>query len=426
MSTKYVEIAETAPFPEKLADRVMAGEIFVVRGCLQRLDIFDEITATSLDATRDVVGADAAANVQREGFDAIHRFSSLDQIEAIADNLSSRLAQKGPAWIAKVAPELLGITKPYYFERIPNTRFHVPYDVMAADPEAMDRFAVKAGGGKLAPHPNHRDSWVGCPDNLINIWAAVGPIPEGNGLTIFPNAFLRDIAHVGASIAFDENPGEPLNFSLEPGDAILFHGDHLHSSVLNRTDGTRHAVSFRIVTEKPNFPHGHYHHYAHSSLAAGALDSIAELPASLAWSFVETRLNWATEKLGFRSPEEPRKNTNRATLGKPQLGGERTFALSSLPEDSVRAITDEICVARIGKDRLVAFDRKCPHGGGDLALGAVIKGEIACPWHNLRIDPKTGASACQALGAARLYDVHVDGDRVTVSLDSVKTDGGDR
>lgn len=421
MTARYLDIADGAAFPPKLAERVMAGEIFVVRRCLQRLGIFDDVTATSLDAIRGVAGTEAAAGVAREGFDAIHRFANLDQIEAITDRIYKDATRQAPGWTAKVAPDLLGTTKPYYFERMPNVRFHVPYDVMAGDAKAMKRFAAKAGGGKLAPHPNHRDSWVGCPDNLINVWAAVGPVSEGNGLTLFPDAFARDVARVGKSIAFDENPGEPLNFKLEPGDAILFQGDHLHASVLNRTDRTRHVVSFRIVTEKPNFPDLHYHHYLHSSLARGPLAPFAELPANLSWSYVQTRLDWATEKLGLRRPGgRPRENTSHATRDQTPLGGERSFALSSLGEDSLHAITDEVCVARIGKNRLVAFDRKCPHGGGDLALGAVIDGKITCPWHNLRFDPKTGASACQTLKSVRLYDVRVEGDKVTVSLDGAR------
>lgn len=420
MTDKYVEIEEGAPYPENMAERLMTGEIFVIRRCLQRLGIFDEITDTSLDGIRTIAGEDAAATVEHEGFEKIHRFADLDQIDAIIDKVYKDLARKGPDWVAKIAPDLLGITKPYYFERLPNVRFHIPYDILAADPEAMSRFAAKAGGGKLAAHPNHRDSWVGCPDNLINVWSAIGHIQEGNGLTLFPDAFTSDIAHVGASIAFDENPGEPLNFDLEPGDTILFHGDHLHSSVLNRTDETRHAISFRIVTEKPNFTHGHYHHYAHSTLARGPLDSLAEVPTNMAWSYFETRLGWIAQKLGLSNPEKPRQNTSHARSHKKMLGGKRTFTLSSLPEDTVQAISDEVCVARIGKDQLVAYGRKCPHDGSDLALGTVTDGEITCPWHNLRFDPKTGASACKTLNKVQLYDVRLEGDHVTVDLDTGK------
>ncbi len=418
MQPKYTEIAKDEPIPMGLTEKVIEGEVFVIRGCLQRLGVFDEIAATSIAGIRDAAGAEVVGKIKREGFDAIHRFASLDQIETATDKIYEHACDKAPDWVSKIAPGLLGITEPYFFERGPNIRFHVPYDIMASNVEAMDRFASKSGGGKLAPHPNHRDSWVGCPDNLINIWAAVGPIPEGNGLTLFPDAFTRDVARVGASIAFDENPGEPLNFNLEPGDTIVFHGEHVHSSVLNRTDGTRHAVSFRIVKEKPHFPNTHYHRYAHSSLAGGPLDFFAELPANLAWSYVETRLGGAAKKLGLKKEEPQRQNRSHASQDKKPLGGKRTFSLSSLPENSLHAITDEVCVARIGKDKIAAFDRKCPHGGGDLALGVILDGEITCPWHNLRFDPKTGASACQTLKRVRMYDINVEGDDVTVSLDN--------
>lgn len=421
MPDGYIEVKAGAPYPENLAERLMAGEIFVIRGCLQSLGIYDEITKTSLEGIQAVAGENVASSIKREGFETIHRFTDLDQIDSIIDRIYKDLARKGPAWVAKIAPDLLGITKPYYFERLPNVRFHIPYDILASNSQAMSRFAAKAGGGKLAAHPNHRDSWVGCPDNLLNIWAAVGPIQEGNGLTIFPDAFNRDVAHVGASIAFDENPGKPLTFDLDPGDAILFHGDHLHSSVLNRTDETRHAISFRIVTEKPNFPHGHYHHYAHSTLARGLFNSLAEIPTNLAWSYFETRLGWVAQRLGLSSPEKPRQNASHAGSNKISLGGKRTFSMSSIPEDTVQAITDEVCVARIGKDKLVAYGRQCPHDGSDLALGTVTDGEITCPWHNLRFDPKTGASACKTLSKVRLYDVHIEGDMVTVDLGTGKS-----
>lgn len=418
MTPEYVDIRDVDTWPEDLAERLMKGEIFVVRRCLQRLGIFDEVVATSLESIRMIAGEQVVDDVEREGFENIHRFANLEQIDAILDRLYKNLANKGPDWVSTVAPELLGLTDSYYFERVPNARFHVPYDVVASDAQAMNKFASKAGGGKLAAHPNHRDSWVGCPDNLINVWAAVGPITEGNGLTLYPEAFNNDVAHVGASIAFDENPGKPLNFNLAPGDVILFHGDHLHASVLNRTAETRHAVSFRIVTEKPNFTHGHYHHYAHSSLAGGPLDVVAEVPANMAWSYVETRLGWAADKLGLSHREKPRANHSHAKVHKVNLGGKRIFPLSSVPEDTVQAITEDVCIARIGDSQLVAFDRKCPHDGGDLALGTVTDGEITCPWHNLRFDPDTGASTCKVLNKVRLYDVSLEGDSVTVDLDS--------
>ena len=424
MQPHYTEITEDQPIPAGLVDKIIEGEVFVIRKGLQRLGLYDHIAETSLAGVRDGAGARAAEDIEREGFDAIHRFTNLEEIESVTDAIHKRAIDMAPEWVAEIAPGLLGIDDPYFFERGPNVRFHVPYDVMAEDEALMKRFAAKSGGGKLAPHPNHRDSWVGCPDNLINVWSAVGPIPEGAGLTIFPDAFKRDIARVGASIALDEHPGEPLNFDLEPGDTIVFHGEHVHSSVLNRTDQTRHAISFRIVPEKPNFPNTHYHHYLHSSLAGGPLDAIAGLPANMAWSYVETRLGGAAKKLGLKKDEAQRQNRSHASQNRKPLGGTRSFSLSDMPEDSLHAITDDVCVARIGKDKIAAFDRKCPHGGGDLALGVVKDGEITCPWHNLRFDPKTGASACQTLKKVRMYDVNVEDDVVTVKLDESRAPAG--
>jgi hypothetical protein len=65
VQTTYVEIEEGAPYPHDLANRVMAGEVFVVRRCLNTLGIFGEIAETSLDAIRSVSGLDAAATVKR-------------------------------------------------------------------------------------------------------------------------------------------------------------------------------------------------------------------------------------------------------------------------------------------------------------------------------------------------------------------------
>ena len=82
----------------------------------------------------------------------------------------------------------------------------------------------------------------------------------------------------------------------------------------------------------------------------------------------------------------------------------------------VQSITDDVCVARIGKNNLIAFDRKCPHDGGDLALDTVSDGAISCPWHILRFDPETGASACKSLTRVRRYDDSQERDIVTVDL----------
>jgi nitrite reductase/ring-hydroxylating ferredoxin subunit len=411
-----VELERGAAYPADLAKRVMDGEIFVARGCMQEAGVFEEMQAASLEGVRRFGDDALAENVEREGFDAIHEFADLATIARIADGTYSLLEKKCLGWLSKIVPEILRFDTPFYFERLPNVRYVVPYDLMMKEASVVDRFEADHGGGKIAPHPCHRDSWVDCPDNLINIWIAVGPIPEGNGLALYPKAFGTDLRHLASgSIAYDEAPGEPTTFDLQPGDAIIFQGDQLHCSVLNRTDRTRHAVSFRVVTERPHYPNGHYHRYALSSMAGGALDPLAELPANLAWSWLRTRLDWATDKLAPMKPAEPDPALDERSGTR--LGCRESLDLASVPLGALHPLTDDICLARLGEDQVVAFDRRCPHGGADLAKGTISSGEIVCPWHNLRFDPVSGASACESLRRLRRYETRVRDGRVTVSID---------
>ena len=46
--------------------------------------------------------------------------------------------------------------------------------------------------------------------------------------------------------------------------------------------------------------------------------------------------------------------------------------------------------------------------GADLANGWVENGEIVCPWHNLHIDPDTGASACRSLPPLRRFSCELE------------------
>ena len=63
----------------------------------------------------------------------------------------------------------------------------------------------------------------------------------------------------------------------------------------------------------------------------------------------------------------------------------------------IRPTDPKTCMARLGEDEFVTFDRRCPHQGADLAMGYLADGRIVCPWHNLHFDPATGQSPCQSL-----------------------------
>ena len=71
--------------------------------------------------------------------------------------------------------------------------------------------------------------------------------------------------------------------------------------------------------------------------------------------------------------------------------------LSDLAIGEVRGVTASICVVRTERG-VFALPRRCPHEGADLAYGIVRDGRLRCPWHNLPIDPETGAQPCASLG----------------------------
>ena len=92
--------------------------------------------------------------------------------------------------------------------------------------------------------------------------------------------------------------------------------------------------------------------------------------------------------------------------------------MQSMPANSIKAVNDKVCVARIGEEKVIAFRRRCPHDGADFALGTVHNGNIVCPWHTLPFNSETGESPCKALNKLRFYDTEISGDTVTVRLDS--------
>ena len=407
-----------------LADRVLQGTVVVLRQGLQQLGLFDQLVTAGVEGIRASLGEDVARRVQAAGFERIHEFVDPADIPGMTDVVYGYFRTLAPQFLDAFVPRVFPGERPYYFEHSPNVRFHIPYDIAEPHRKQYDKFAKTHGQGKIAPHGPHRDSWLDCPDNAINLWVAVGPVVPGNGLSIFADDRDAQFAfRPNGEIAEGARMHPPLNFDLKPGDVLIFHSDALHASELNRTDTTRFAVSFRVTFGKPHFPRGHYHSYDHAGLARGPWRSLAKVPANLQWSYFAYRLQWLKNKLtgGPRATESPAagKNGNKAT-GEPDRF---IVPLAELPRGTIRPVSSGVLVARLDDDRVVALSRRCPHKGADLVEGFVCGGDIVCPWHNVRFDPDTGASACQALVPLRRFQCEVKDGAVHVSkvAESAKT-----
>jgi nitrite reductase/ring-hydroxylating ferredoxin subunit len=393
---------------------LLRGQVIMLRGGLQQAALLKALVETSLEGIRNAAGPAIAERVERLGFDRIHDIVDSADIPPITEAVYQVMKRDAPGFLRRFVPVVFGVERPFYFEREPNVRFHIPYDRSVSRRQEYEQFARQRGQGKVTAHGPHRDSWLNCPDNAVNAWIAVGPVQLGNGLTFFPDTYGKRLAHTSrGEITREVNPGSPLNVEMRPGDILLFHGDQLHASELNRTDATRYVISFRLTFDKPHFPHGHFHHYMHSSLSEGPYRWLAELPANLQWSYVSFRARWASKKVFSLMKGSPAEETAQIVSDD---GNERLVStLSDLPRGTIRPATHGVCVARLQDDRVVAFSRRCPHQGADLALGTLQANMIVCPWHNLAFDPATGASSCTSLHALKLVPAEVVGDRIVLA-----------
>ncbi|MBK5294030.1 MAG: Rieske 2Fe-2S domain-containing protein [Acidobacteriia bacterium] len=417
MTGQVTEVEHAGPV-EGLVGRILRGEIFVLRGGLQRLGLFDALVQASLEGIGRAAGDDIARKVEQGGFERVHEWVEPADIPALTDAVYRIMVPLAHGCIRRFASIFFPDSGSYYYERNPNVRFHIPYDLAEAHRQQFDRFARQRGEGKISAHGPHRDAWVDCPSNAINVWIAMGPVQPGNGLSIFAKEYHNSFAFKDGYLSSRAALHRPLNFSLQPGDILVFHGNHLHASELNQTGATRYVISYRITFGKPHYAHGHYHHYLHAGLAESRWSWLAGLPQNLQRSFFSYQIRRLLNKISVRRGMSGADNPAAATPYKNESktedlpGDDDSIALAGFPVGAIRAISKGACLARLGENEFAAVSRRCPHRGGDLAEGWLADGKLVCPLHNLAFDPQTGASPCTSLKPLRRFAWEVRGDRV--------------
>lgn len=115
--------------------------------------------------------------------------------------------------------------------------------------------------GSVGPH---RDTWYGSPHHQINLWTPLWPMARGAGVVVQTAWFQRAVANT--SEGYDQwlnalglaLPPSPLIETagkgeiaphLEPGDLMIFAGQHLHRSGINRGPVARGSVEWRLLVE---------------------------------------------------------------------------------------------------------------------------------------------------------------------------------
>lgn len=397
----------------RLVDRALNGEVFVIRGANDRFQLFSALIAAGLDGIRKSVGDAAARRAEAEGFEHIHEWVAPADIPAMTDAVYDAVKPLAPAFLKTFVKQAFPDAKTLYYEETPNVRFHIPYDLARAHKDSYKSFSKDHGEGKITAHGPHRDSWLDCPSNGINLWFAAGPVRKGNGLTIYETDYQGDfIFKDSGDIADGEKLHRPMTFDLAPGDCVMFHTDQIHGSELNRIDETRFVISFRMSFGKPVFPNRHFHKYVNANMMGTPLEILASLPAAMQPSYVRT-LPWRVgEKLSPRRKKEIVAATPEA-IGI-ERDGKFYVPIQAAPVGAIRGVNPALCVARISNNKAVAVSRRCPHSGGDFANGWIYDGAITCPWHNLPFNAETGRSPCKTLAQIRRVKCDIIGDEIVI------------
>lgn len=404
---KSVGLKHTEPVPiNEIAERVRRKEIIVVSKCMQALGYFEQLRAASLEGIRQAVGEEKATRVSAEGFEALHQIIEVDELTSIVLCTDKILRSLAPTLAKIVVAGVFQTNNPFYFEANPSVRLHIPFDEFLHAKELSQPF----WSGKITACRPHHDSWNEYPTNSINIWIAVGAVRLGNGLSIYPQVYDQRLPCTvdGRSLP-KQCFGRALNFELEPGDAIIFHGEHLHGSEINSTDETRHVVSFRLTLDRPQFFTQSPHKFIYSG-GGSLIAQLAQMPLK-----VSRRLAKLAQLLGVARLVKPTisaakfndTSVNFSQMLPTKAVADRAmlvFDASKLAVGEIRPIAQHLCVARLSKHWVVVFSRHCPHEGADLAAGYVQDGCVVCPWHNLPFSMNSGASPCMSLPQLTVFD----------------------
>jgi nitrite reductase/ring-hydroxylating ferredoxin subunit len=400
---------------EAVKNRILNGEIFVLRAGLQTAGRFQEMLDTSLEGIRRAAGQRVADKVREIGFERIHEVLRDGDIYSVLDSSSALYRERAHLLSREIVGRLFG-AKRFYYERSPNVRYHIPFD----ETQDMDKKAIAdfQWSGKIVPHGPHHDSWYYCPPNCLDVWMAVGRVIKGNGLSIFPEVFGEYLpCDEKGVVKRDQRFGLRENFHLDPGDILVFCGEHFHSSEINSTSFTRHVVSFRITFDRPVFIGKSPYRYTYRKAVVG--DGVLGRIEERAWNARNGLANLVTDRL--RNSDKTRYVIDPTELPicanwehKPDIDPAVEEYLQSkdiafddvqerlgLAPNSVKAVSPRLCAARTS-EQIIIFSRHCPHQGADLSAGYMDDSTLYCPWHNLPLDLKTGRSACVALRGLKI------------------------
>jgi nitrite reductase/ring-hydroxylating ferredoxin subunit len=335
-------------------------------------------------------GKAAAQHVERDGVERLHEHVDGPALVRIAEALVADI-EPWTRDLLRDALAAMGMRARFWFDPFPKVRVHVPHATATAEREVLAAYAKRRGDGKVTPHDPHRDSWHGCPTNSVNLWVSLGRSRRDNGMAIFPELYGKRVDCIDHSVVPAQYFGRGVDTELAPGDAWMFAGDHLHTSIVNVGPETRVGVSFRLTLGRPRVRGPDDERFVSSRWAGSPLAGVT--------TRVDARLAQARRRahdvLGrWLAPLRGRGAAGESALPSgflaplaPGLEGATSWEVPStaIAPGEVRPLHRGVVVWRSASGRVHAGKRICPHRGADLAAGEVCGEQLRCPWHRLAL-----------------------------------------
>ena len=235
---------DVAHSPAFVLDRraVLSGDIVALRSLPSLpplLAIMDEVISGAFD------GLD---------LERLHEHLDFDGMKARSDTAYDALYadERVPAAVGAIVDDL-GLDRSRTLWEWPGMRLMFPAELGGRGVYRT------ANSGALAAH---RDTWYGSPQHQINLWGPIRRLDPDATLRIYWKYFRKTVANTSRgydvwqnragialppSIRATVNPEGAFAPPLEIGDVMVFAGQQLHASAVNRSGRTRVSFEFRLL-----------------------------------------------------------------------------------------------------------------------------------------------------------------------------------
>ncbi len=393
---KITAISPQIPYEEQpclLSDvlaRVAKGEIIVIRNSAFMGSQLDQFNQIALNQIKALISPQVAHQIQSQGWSKLHLMLDGEQLYQVNQQITEATQSFLLVWGKQFVSDFLEYSNPFYLYSNAIFRTFIPYEIFDQNKRELYQHL-----GSLRFTSPHRDSWVEYALTSINLWIAVDRVSLGNSLLFYPQQWRKEIPPTASIRYVDRNypVGKPLRFALQPGDALLFSGEHLHSSELNTTDETRCALTMRFSL---TLPQGTYFNQWRSWYDSRWVSHRWKLLAI--W-----RSFFSYAHLGYRLKNQKKRwhsFKNRFLQDKTSVDVSKSSQIMlntnlTLQPNIIQVKDAHTCIVRT-ENGVVEFPRYCRHEAADLAQGYIEDGKLYCPWHSLAFDLKTGAYNCSA------------------------------